>query len=39
MSKVIKLQDKTIEKLEKFRTHKRETWDDLVNKILEKPKK
>ena len=38
MSKVIKLQDKTIQELEKQREHKRETWDDLVRRLLEKCK-
>ena len=38
MPKVIKLQDKTIEELEKFREHPRETWDDIVKKVIEKCK-
>jgi len=39
MSKVIKLNDDTIKKLEKYRDHFRETWDDLIKKILNKKKK
>jgi len=38
MPKVIKLQDKTIKELEKFREHPRETWDDIVSKVIEKCK-
>jgi hypothetical protein len=34
MDKVIKLKEETINKIEKFRTNIRETWDDLINKIL-----
>jgi len=34
MSKVIKLDDETINKLERFRTHIRQTWDDLVRVAL-----
>ena len=34
MSKVIKLQDETIRELEKLREHKRETWDDIVWRIV-----
>ena len=36
MSKVVKLQDDTIKKLEKMREHKRETWDDIIKRLLEK---
>ncbi len=36
MSRVIKLRDDTIKELEKYREHFRETWDDLINKILRK---
>jgi len=38
MAKVIKLHDKTIKRIEKFRIHLRETWDDIINKILDKLK-
>jgi len=38
MSKVIKLNDDTIKKIEKHREHFRETWDDLIKKILDKIK-
>lgn len=38
MSRVIKLQDNTIKDLDKYREHKRETWDDLVKRLLEKCK-
>lgn len=38
MDKVIKLKEKTIVEIERFRTHPRETWDDIVNKIIEKCK-
>jgi len=36
MSKIIKLNDDTIKKVEEYREHFRETWDDLIKKILEK---
>ena len=39
MSKVIKLKDDTIKELEKYREHFRETWDDLIKKILKRIKK
>ncbi len=39
MSKVIKLKDKTIREIEKYREHKRETWDDIVLRILQNVKK
>lgn len=41
MDKVIKLKAATILKLESFRVHPRETWDDIINKVIEqcKPKK
>lgn len=38
MSKVIKLQDDTIKGLSKHREHPRETWDDIVKKVLKKCK-
>ncbi len=38
MSRVIKLQDKTIKEIEKHRKHPRETWDDIVNRLIEKCK-
>lgn len=38
MDKVIKLHENTISKINKFRTHKRETWDDILNTILKKLK-
>ena len=39
MSKIIRLQDDTIKKLEKLREHKRETWDDIIKRLLEKKTK
>lgn len=36
MALVIRINDDTIEKLQKLRTHPRETWDDLLKKALEK---
>ena len=33
--KTIKIRIETVEKLENHREHKRETWDDLINKLLE----
>jgi hypothetical protein len=36
MDKVIKLKEKTIIEIEKFRTHPRETWDDIINLIIKK---
>ncbi len=36
MSKTIKISDENIKFLNKFREHKRETWDDLFNKLREK---
>ena len=36
MPKVIKLQDRTIEELENYREHPRETWDDIVSKLIKK---
>lgn len=39
MDKTIKLKDDTIKRLEKFREHKRETWDDLIKKLLNRTKK
>jgi hypothetical protein len=35
MDKVVKLKGNTIERLEKFRTHIRQTWDEIINKILD----
>jgi len=39
MVKVIRLKDNTIVRLEKKRKYRRETWDDIINKILDKKKK
>lgn len=36
MGLIIKIKDDTKEELEKLRTHPRETWDDLIKKVLEK---
>jgi len=33
---IIKIQDNTKEALEKMREHRRETWDDLIQKLLPK---
>ena len=38
MVKTIKINDETAEKVEKYREHPRETWDDLIKKILGKIK-
>ena len=35
---IIKIQDNTKEELEKLRTHHRETWDDLVKKLIQRNK-
>ena len=35
MPKVIKIQDKTLEEINNHREYKRETWDDLIVKILD----
>lgn len=37
-SLLIKLKAKTIMEIEKFRIHPRETWDDIVNRIIKKCK-
>jgi hypothetical protein len=34
MDKVVKLKEKTIVEIERFRTHPRETWDDIINIII-----
>ena len=39
MSKTIKISDKNIDFLKKFRKYKRETWNDLFDKIREKLEK
>jgi len=39
MSKTIKISDENINFLKKFRTHLRETWNDLFDKVREKMKK
>jgi len=36
MARIIRLHDNTLERLEKERVYPRETWDDIVNKVLEK---
>ena len=33
--KTIKIRSETVERIESYREHKRETRDDLINKILE----
>jgi len=38
MDKVVKLKEKTIVEIERFRTHPRETWDDIINLIITKCK-
>jgi len=38
MDKVVKLKEKTIVEIERFRTHPRETWDDIINLIIKKCK-
>jgi len=34
-AKTVRVHDTTINRLNDLRTHKRETWDDLINKSLE----
>ena len=38
MDKVVKLKEKTIVEIERFRIHPRETWDDIINLIIQKCK-
>jgi len=36
MSLIIKISDKTKERLNSLRIHHRETWDDVIERILDK---